>query len=497
VTHNPHNASPKGGLSSRDVLAASLLFAGLATLFAFTRSHWLDDWDSVNFALGLDDFDVLRHQPHPPGYPIYIAAGKLIYRVIADHAAALTLVSALAGAAIASMFYLLDRRQNDWQMALCATLIMALSPLYWLQSGLALTDMFGMVSVLAFLLVEGTTPATPRGQFIRRIACGLIAGLSLGARPHLTLLIVLYWCLRAAPWSNPIKASHVLTAVFALAVGIAAWLVPASLATGGPETYLTATVGQFEWRLGRPGVSVLGTPITFDYWLARGLNLIGSVGQAFAPMHLTADHIARRAAISLLIIAFYVFFAWRSPSKDVARPYIAACSIYLVMLFILLPVRHLRYFLPLSLIVGWAVSGYLAMFVKPVFRAAALAALLAVTVLPSFFLVGQLSKTPPPVSTFDWVRSNHPAAILYSDQLRRHADFYWREGDARAEPQDEKGCDKLRKALEAGRVVLSTKPELCGVSGREVASFKRDARVHDKHHRITVFELGKPPAGQG
>ena len=81
-------------------------------------------------------------------------------------------------------------------MALCATLIMALSPLYWLQSGLALTDMFGMVFVLAFLLVEGTTPATPRWQFTRRFACGLIAGLSLGARPHLTLLIVLYWCLR-------------------------------------------------------------------------------------------------------------------------------------------------------------------------------------------------------------------------------------------------------------------------------------------------------------
>ena len=78
--------------------------------------------------------------------------------------AALTLVSSLSGAAVASMFYLLDRRQNDWPVALCATLIMALSPLYWLQSGLALTDMFGMVFVLAFLLVEGTTPATPRGD---------------------------------------------------------------------------------------------------------------------------------------------------------------------------------------------------------------------------------------------------------------------------------------------------------------------------------------------
>ena len=494
---NPHKASLKGALSSRDVLTASLLFAGLATLFAVTRSHWLDDWDSVNFTFALDDFDVLHHQPHPPGYPIYVAAGKLAYRVIADHAAALTLVSALAGAAIASMFYLLDRRRNDWQMALCATLIMALSPLYWLQSGLALTDMFGMVFVLAFLLVEGTTPATPRGQFARLIVCGLIAGLSLGARPHLTLLIVLYWCLRATPWSSPVKVSHVLTAVLALAVGIAAWLVPACLASGGPQTYWTATLGQFEWRLGRPGVSVLGTPITFEYWFARGLNLIGSVGQAFAPMHLTADHIARRAAISLLIIAFYVIYAWRSPSKEVARPYIIASSIYLVMLFILLPVRHLRYFLPLTLIVGWAVSGYLAMFAKPVFRAMALAALLAVTVLPSFFLVGQLTKTPPPVAALDWVKSNRPAAILYSDQLRRHAAFYWREGDSRAEPQSEKGCDKLRKDLEAGRIVLSTKPELCGIAGREVASFKRDARVHDKHHRITVFALGKTPDGEG
>ena len=72
-----------------------LLFAGLAALFALTRSHWLDDWDSVNFAFALDDFDVMRHRPHPPGYPIYIAAGKLAHLAIADHAAALTLVSSL------------------------------------------------------------------------------------------------------------------------------------------------------------------------------------------------------------------------------------------------------------------------------------------------------------------------------------------------------------------------------------------------------------------
>jgi 4-amino-4-deoxy-L-arabinose transferase-like glycosyltransferase len=64
---------------------------------------------------------------------------------------ALTLVSALSGGAVASMFYILERRRTDWPVALCATLIMALSPLFWLQSGLTLTDMFGMVFVVAFL----------------------------------------------------------------------------------------------------------------------------------------------------------------------------------------------------------------------------------------------------------------------------------------------------------------------------------------------------------
>ena len=32
----------------------------------------LEDIDSINFALGLRDFDVAQHQPHPPGYPVYI-----------------------------------------------------------------------------------------------------------------------------------------------------------------------------------------------------------------------------------------------------------------------------------------------------------------------------------------------------------------------------------------------------------------------------------------
>jgi hypothetical protein len=384
----------------------------------------------------------------------------------------------------------LDRRQNTSPVALCATLIMALSPLYWLQSGLALTDMFGMVFVLAFLLVEGTSPRSREADLARRIVSGVIAGLSLGARPHITVLILAFWCIRASS-ARPIEAAHVLAAALAFLAGAVVWLVPAALATGGLQAYFSATVGQFEWRFGRPGVSVLGAPISLSYLLSRAAALIGSLGQAFAPMHLTASNVPVRTALALLIVVFYVVFAWRSPSKDVARPYMIASAIYLVMLFIMLPTRHLRYFLPFALIVGWAVSGYLAVFRRPLVRAAALVALFAVTVLPSFFLVGGLAKVSPPVAALQWVKASRTAAILYSDSLRRHAAFYWRDGESRSVPKTEADCDRFRKSLESGRPVLATNPELCGIVGTKVTSFKRDARIHDKHSRIPIFEFGK------
>jgi len=58
----------------------------------------LDDLDSINFALGLRHFDVARHQPHPPGYPLFILAGKAVHHFVPAEASALSLLSIVAGA---------------------------------------------------------------------------------------------------------------------------------------------------------------------------------------------------------------------------------------------------------------------------------------------------------------------------------------------------------------------------------------------------------------
>ena len=61
-------------------MTARRALSALALIYAIAHAPFLapslEDIDSVNFALGVRDFDVATHRPHPPGYPVYIALGK-------------------------------------------------------------------------------------------------------------------------------------------------------------------------------------------------------------------------------------------------------------------------------------------------------------------------------------------------------------------------------------------------------------------------------------
>src|SRR5215510_3990255 len=78
--------SRAGHAGSRFLLTRSWLGVPgpiLALVVAYVVAHAaslapsLEDIDSINFALGLRHFDVANHQPHPPGYPVYIALGRI------------------------------------------------------------------------------------------------------------------------------------------------------------------------------------------------------------------------------------------------------------------------------------------------------------------------------------------------------------------------------------------------------------------------------------
>ena len=80
------------------------------TRFAF-RSHYLYDLDSVNFALGMGRFDPRVHQPHPPGYFLYICLGRLLNIIFHDANLALVVLSIAASCGAVVVIY---RMALDW-----------------------------------------------------------------------------------------------------------------------------------------------------------------------------------------------------------------------------------------------------------------------------------------------------------------------------------------------------------------------------------------------
>ena len=63
---------------------AVLVISAVAVTRVLSMSRFLYDLDSVNFALGMLRFDPAGHQPHPPGYFLYICLARLVNRLVPD-----------------------------------------------------------------------------------------------------------------------------------------------------------------------------------------------------------------------------------------------------------------------------------------------------------------------------------------------------------------------------------------------------------------------------
>src|SRR5262245_46197595 len=60
-------------------IAAATLATAVSRVLALARTPW--DWDELLFMLALDHYDVAAHRPHPPGFPLYIFAAKVVRKL--------------------------------------------------------------------------------------------------------------------------------------------------------------------------------------------------------------------------------------------------------------------------------------------------------------------------------------------------------------------------------------------------------------------------------
>jgi Protein of unknown function (DUF2723) len=298
----------------------------------------LEDIDSLNFALGLHEFSPVKHQPHPPGYPIYMAIGKVARTAIPSDAKALAFLGALFGAlAVFPLMRLfenvdaLEPQREGRRPSAIATLATALavaSPLYWFNALRPLSDIPGLAVTLAAQaalsaayvrqrLDPGRTPQMleASGQMI--VLGAFLSALAIGFRSQAAVLTLPLLALVLLQRAGRGAAGALLGSVMTFSIGILLWAVPLVLATGGLAAYRTALASQggadfsgvdMLYSNPTPRRLAVGLLQTFVYpWASTPL---GCVVMALAVVGMLALLVrSRRSAILLITLALpYLLF---------------------------------------------------------------------------------------------------------------------------------------------------------------------------------------------
>jgi hypothetical protein len=232
-------------LNSHQVRDSSILIAATAlTRFVF-RSRFLYDIDSVNFALALQRFDPAVHQPHPPGYFLYVRLGMLSNAIFHDANAALVAISILASCGTVAMIHLLaftwfGSTSFGRSAAGFAGVIFVCSPLAWFHGTVALTYIVEtLFSALIGYFCWRVYSGASRFVLPAAIALGLAAGFRQSSL--LVLAPMFLFSIRRVP------RRLALSGIGALGLVLAAWIIPMLSAAGGVHAYMASLWSL--WRL--------------------------------------------------------------------------------------------------------------------------------------------------------------------------------------------------------------------------------------------------------
>jgi len=121
-----------GDADQHALIKAVLLFLAAFALYFFTHSPALDEIDAVQFAMGVRSFDLWHHQPHPPGYPLFIFFGWLGTQLFhATTESSLYFASAFGGGLFIAAWFSIIRLQFSERLA------------WWVAISLLIRQWFG------------------------------------------------------------------------------------------------------------------------------------------------------------------------------------------------------------------------------------------------------------------------------------------------------------------------------------------------------------------
>jgi hypothetical protein len=277
-SHLPRVGSLELGRALEPV-ALLLLTLGTGVTRLATRSHYLFNWDAIQFALGVQRFDLVAHRPHPPGYLGYILLGRLFTALAGGRPEdGLVLLSAVAEAAAVLLAYAAARTTWGRFAGWSAAILLATAPLSWIYGGVALT--YALDPLFTIVVLWAGLRAL-RGDHRGLVVAAVAAALAGAVRPTDELFLAAPVALVAWRTLRAGKRRIVVGAAAAMLITSLAWAIPLIVASGGLGTYLEASRElsaraadtSAVWKTGFAGLTRNGSAVTGGFAVALGLVL--------------------------------------------------------------------------------------------------------------------------------------------------------------------------------------------------------------------------------
>ncbi|HVR41020.1 MAG TPA: hypothetical protein VMU84_18145 [Thermoanaerobaculia bacterium] len=295
----------------RRLVLATAIFVAATRLIAISATLW--DWDEALFVLAVREYEVTQHHPHPPGFPVFVAAAKLVaFFGVSEFRALQTIVVLAAMALFPLLFFLARELRFEFRTAYLAALLFAFFPNVWFYGGTALSD------VAALALIVTACALLLRGcRDVRSYYAGaVVLALAAGVRPQ-SLMMALVPALLASWIQFRSSWKRFVLATLLGAVILAACYAGAILASESPSAYLATMRGLSKYlhdvdsisNPHRQPLAQVAEPIFLRPMRGGRLPL---VVLALASIGVIASFVKRHAGVWILLAIFLPFtiFAW-------------------------------------------------------------------------------------------------------------------------------------------------------------------------------------------
>ena len=341
---------PINSLSSKRYLYITLLVLCILSRMV-TSIFYVEDIDSLRFALAANDYDVLSNRPHFPGYPLYCFILSSFYSLLGSLGFAFSLIGGI------SVFILIYFTGKTYQLmtskeSYLPGIILFFNPFVWIMSNRYMPDLMGL-SLLAmgiYYFINYIKSNELKSLIFLGFSLGYLSGVRLSYLPFFLPVVVLF-----------LKTKTLKPFLFSSIIFFLVWFVPWIIFTDINSLYEVA-INDAHGHFYRWGGTVLSHDADFSLRVQKIIEALFADSLGFWWTDRNWMTIINTVFLSFPILITLLSFRliYQKNKKEVVLIMLCLLCYFLWVLFfqnVVYKPRHMMPFIPFTvLILVWGID---------------------------------------------------------------------------------------------------------------------------------------------